>query len=132
MSDGGTVDTIIPWTIKAISKAARDVATDAARRDGLTVGQWLEKAIIGYLDAGSPVVVVSSSPPAPVDLVGLAAAMQAMKDVSAAAGVQVPPQLAKDSQAAVRVALRQAKGLPPRAASKAKPVQALQASIGGA
>lgn len=131
MSDGGTVDTIIPWTIKAISKAARDVATDAARRDGLTVGQWLEKAIIGYLDAGSP-VVVSSSPPAPVDLVGLAAAMQAMKDVSAAAGVQVPPQLAKDSQAAVRVALRQAKGLPPRAASKAKPVQALQALIGGA
>lgn len=130
MSDD--IDTLAPRTIKAVSNRAWNLITAAAKREGLTVAGWLERRVLEWEADGSPVPVSPPPPPAPVDLVGLAAAMQAMKDVSAAAGVQVPPQLAKDSQAAVRVALRQAKGLPPRAASKAKPVQALQASIGGA
>lgn len=34
-----------PWTIKAISLEARDLAVIAARQANLTTGQWLEKTI---------------------------------------------------------------------------------------
>jgi hypothetical protein len=112
MSDGGTVETIIPWTIKAISKAARDTATDAARREGLTVGQWLERRINEWQADGSP-VSVAAPPPSPVNLGDLARAMEAVRALSADAGVAVPQQLARDGQGLIRKAIRQAKGLPP-------------------
>lgn len=39
------IDIIQPWTIKAVAREARDLAVIAARREGLTVGQWLERVI---------------------------------------------------------------------------------------
>ena len=39
------IDKMHPWTIKAMSNEARDIAVIAARREGLTVGQWLERVI---------------------------------------------------------------------------------------
>ena len=38
-------DAIKPWTIKSIASEARDLAVMAARREGRTVGQWLERVI---------------------------------------------------------------------------------------
>jgi len=38
-------DAVKPWTIKSIASEARDLAIMAARREQLTVGQWLERLI---------------------------------------------------------------------------------------
>lgn len=41
----GTADSFKPWTIKSVANEVRDLANIAARREGLTVGQWLERVI---------------------------------------------------------------------------------------
>src|SRR6185437_6728666 len=41
----GTVDAYGPWTIKSISKEARDLANLLARQEGMTVGAWLDRLV---------------------------------------------------------------------------------------
>jgi localization factor PodJL len=36
----------VPWHVKGVGPDARDVARDAARRSGLSVGEWLNTLII--------------------------------------------------------------------------------------
>ena len=38
----------IPWSIKGVDPDAREAATDAAHREGLTLGQWLKQTIEAY------------------------------------------------------------------------------------
>ncbi len=45
MTNRDPVDTAAPWTIKSISVATREAVTAAARREELTVGQWLERRV---------------------------------------------------------------------------------------
>ena len=112
MSD--PVDTAAPWTIKSISVATREAVTKAARREGLTVGQWLEKRVAEWEAEGSPVPVSSTAPSGPAPNLGdLAQAMQAARALADAAGVPVPPSVARDAFAVLRVATRQVRGLPP-------------------
>ena len=92
-------------------KATRDAVTVAARREGLTVGQWLERRVAEWEGQGSPVPVSSGTP---VNLGDLAAAIEAARNLAHEANVPIPPQLAKDGLGLVRLAIRQAKGLPPR------------------
>jgi hypothetical protein len=69
---GGTTDSIKPWTIKAVASEVRDLAIMAARREGLTTGQWLERVIrqaVADGDSRAPrtgkeVAIVPTSPPA--------------------------------------------------------------------
>ena len=122
LSETDPVDSVGPWTIRAVAKTARDAATNAARREGLTVGQWLERRIAEWEDAGSPVVV--SRPPPAVNLGELAQVMEAARALAGATAVSVPPQLAKDALSLVRLAIRQAKGLPPPGRRRDKPDQA--------
>lgn len=47
--------TSIPWSVKGIDQNAREAAKDAARRAGMTVGEWLNQVIIdsgGEADEG--------------------------------------------------------------------------------
>jgi hypothetical protein len=69
------LDLMQPWTIKAVPIRTRDAVTKAARQEGLTVGQWLERRVDEWLAAGSPVPVASYSV---ADLVGLANAAAAL------------------------------------------------------
>ena len=62
MSEDTPVDAIGPWTIKAVSTATRDKVTIAARKEGLTVGQWLERRVNEWLADGEPVRVIPSQP----------------------------------------------------------------------
>lgn len=110
MDEAPPVDLIAPWTIKAVSKATRDAVTLAARQEGLTVGQWLERRVMEWQGSGSPVQV--SAAPA-INLAALAQAMDAARAMAKDADVPIPPQLARDGLHLVRQALRQAKGLPP-------------------
>jgi hypothetical protein len=60
--DDEPVDAIGPWTIKAVAKATRDAVTLAARKEGLTVGQWLERRVKEWTEDGGPVRVSHSQP----------------------------------------------------------------------
>ena len=35
-----------PWSVKGIDPRAREVAKDLARREGLTLGEWLNRMIV--------------------------------------------------------------------------------------
>jgi hypothetical protein len=109
MSDHDPVDAMAPWTIKSVSKATRDAVTAAARREGLTVGQWLERRVAEWEGQGSPVSVTPSAPAA-ASVADLAHLMHAALAVAEKAGVPVPPTMARDAFAAVRHVSRQARG----------------------
>lgn len=48
------VDLMKPWTIKSIPTRVIEGINAAARRDNLTVGQWVEKRYNEWEGAGSP------------------------------------------------------------------------------
>jgi hypothetical protein len=111
-----------------VPTATRDAVTKAARREGLTVGQWLERRVNEWEGAGSPVVTVSGQ--APINLGDLAQAMESARKLANDAKVEVPPQLAKDGLSLIRQAMRHAKGGLPRPASR-KPPQAAVLALEG-
>ena len=122
MSDRDPIDSSAPWTIKSVSVATREAVTRAARRENLTVGQWLEKRVAEWEAEGSPVPVPmpASGGPAP-NLGDLAQAWQAARALADAAGIPVPPHIARDAFAAVKMATRQVRGLPPPAPRRKPP-----------
>lgn len=126
MSDREPVDTAAPWTIKAIGTGTREAVIKAARQEGLTVGQWLERRVAEWLADGSP-VPVGTAPPGPAANLGdLAQLVQAATAAAAAAAVPVPPAFARAAMQAARQAMRQA-----RPAPAARPVQARLAAPAG-
>jgi len=52
MSD--PIDVMKPWSIKSVATRTQNIATAAARRENLTVGQWLEKRIDEWEGQGAP------------------------------------------------------------------------------
>lgn len=55
-------DTVAPWTIKAVPTELRNRVIKAARQEGLTVSQWLERHVNEWLDEGGPVHVSPDQP----------------------------------------------------------------------
>jgi hypothetical protein len=108
MDQGEPLDTMAPWTIKALPTRTRETITTAARREGLTVGQWLERRVAEWEGQGSPMPVAA---PASHSLGDLAQAMHAVQAVAGAAGVAVPEAFARDALLTVRRAMREARGL---------------------
>jgi hypothetical protein len=51
------IDQMLPWTIKSVPVRTRDAVTQAARRELLTVGQWLEKRVDEWVANGAPVPI---------------------------------------------------------------------------
>jgi localization factor PodJL len=43
----------IPWSVKGIEPEVREAAKDAARRSGMTLGEWLNSMILDQADGGS-------------------------------------------------------------------------------
>ena len=41
-----------PWSVKGIDRDARETAKEAARREGMTVGEWLNQMIFSHSEAG--------------------------------------------------------------------------------
>jgi hypothetical protein len=60
--DKEPIDAIGPWTVKAVSTETRNRVTVAARKEGLTVGQWLERRVNEWLEDGGPVRVIPGQP----------------------------------------------------------------------
>ncbi|GJL91971.1 SEL1-like repeat protein [Hyphococcus sp.] len=42
-----------PWSVKGIERDARETAKEAARREGMTVGEWLNQMIYSQADGGA-------------------------------------------------------------------------------
>jgi hypothetical protein len=55
--DDVPVDAVAPWTIKAVPTETRNKVIVAARKEGLTVGQWLERRVNEWIEDGGPVRV---------------------------------------------------------------------------
>lgn len=43
-----------PWSVKGIERDARETAKEAARREGMTVGEWLNQMIYSQAEGGGP------------------------------------------------------------------------------
>ena len=75
----GALDAAKPWTIKSVGTGTRDRAIAAARREGITVGQWLDRRMREWeAQAGQP--AVSLSPPSQADTVGPAKSQSDLRD----------------------------------------------------
>lgn len=64
-------DTAPPWTIKNFPLETRNAATQAASRAGLTIGQWLDRAVRAQVqlemnEQRMPAVVQPTQTPAPM------------------------------------------------------------------
>jgi hypothetical protein len=112
MSDRDPVDAMAPWTIKSVSTATRNKVNAAARREGLTVGQWLEKRVEEWERDGSP---VSAPAPAPIgNLTEIADMLRATTEAAQAAGISLPKSAARQSFAILDAVQRSVLGKPPR------------------
>ncbi|MDA8249432.1 MAG: hypothetical protein M0Z28_09645 [Rhodospirillales bacterium] len=104
------------WTIKAVDVPTRKTAVDCAGRAGLSVAQWLERAVRtqANVDEGNAVIPPDERPTAPANH-----PMPKMDDilhaisVLAAAGVPVPKALGRQVYAAIGAEVRRRRGLAP-------------------
>lgn len=92
----GQLDPIRPWTIRAVSVEARDLAIGAARKEGVSVGQWLERRIRSWVETDAPVsgaaspgpgtavALARAKPPAPDTLSEVERIAAAVRDLAAA------------------------------------------------
>lgn len=111
--DREPIDTMGPWTIKSVSTATRETVTKAAKREGVTVGQWLERRVAEWEADGSPMGAAPTATAVPVNLGDLARAMDAARVLASEAQVTVPKQMAREGLRMVRAAIRQANGARP-------------------
>ena len=44
-----------PWSVKGVDQDARQVAREAAKRHGLTIGEWVDRAIKTRADSSEPI-----------------------------------------------------------------------------
>lgn len=112
MSDDA-VDIAAPWTIKSVPTQTRMAVIAAAKREGITVGQWLERRVAEWLADGSPTPVSNLGKP---DLQDVAKLLDAARELATAAGVKVPPTMAREGLALARQQTRAALGKAPLAA----------------
>jgi len=88
-----------PWTIKSVPVAIRQRATERAKNNDETVGEWIERAVLAQADREANTLVIPPGKPEQTE--ALPAAPRANRDLAALA------------RAAVEVArLYQAAGLP--------------------
>jgi hypothetical protein len=109
------VDAMGPWTIKSVPTSTKEAVIKAARQEGCTVGQWLERRVGQWLADGSPIPV--DAPPA--NLEGLGMFMREAREYAVLAGLPMSKTLARAGLATVREHLKRVripksqKALPP-------------------
>jgi hypothetical protein len=89
MSDdqSGPVDTIGPWTLKAVPTETRQTVIRAAQRENLTVGQWLELRVREWTEGGSPVAIAQPHRSATGDLAIIERTVEAAARLASASEV---------------------------------------------
>lgn len=110
MSD--PVDLMKPWTIKAVASRTQATMIAAARRENLTVGQWLEKRVDEWEGQGSP---EQRGAPSLAEFAALITAASTM------------PKLPREVRMLISDLARQARGLPRQIPGKTNGHLALKA-----
>src|SRR3954452_8202596 len=110
---GDTTDRVKPWTIKGIAPEERNAAIAAAEREGLTIGEWLTRAIRTQVQADhrsdrTPMVV--DVPPMKADRQSDLADLERMftlaQKIASANGQPIPPGITRATYALMRDHLR--------------------------
>ena len=107
-----------PWTVKAMPVHIREKAVKYARMDGVTVAEWLTRAVETQANRqdGNQIIppgVPQAPAPSALDLGTVAVALQAMA-AAAGAGLPVAKAAAREAVAVMRLQMRFARGLPAR------------------
>src|SRR3954470_5652497 len=109
-----TTDRVKPWTIKGIAPEERNAAIAAAEREGLTIGEWLTRAIRTQVQADhrSDRLPVALDPPLPLkvdrqaDLADLERMITLAEKIASANGQPIPPGITRATYALMRDHLR--------------------------
>ena len=117
-----------PWTIKSVSVETRKLAVASAAKQGVTMAEWLDRAVRNQanLDKENQVIPPSQTgqtlipfapvqlleqPGKPMDLAGLADALRAVATITEAAAMPISKSLAREASALLRQQIREARGL---------------------
>lgn len=125
--DSEVVETKAPWTIKAMDIETRRMATTCAQKQGLTVAEWLDRAVRtqAQVDEGNRIEMpsagggrsgkvyfeVSADQPARLDLGGFNATGATLAAMEGA-GIKVPRSITRELFRGMRNALLAEQGLP--------------------
>jgi hypothetical protein len=111
-----------PWTIKAVGVRTRKIATDCAAREGITMGQWMDRMVplMATIQEGNQVLPPDQrgiAPPsehqqAMMDIERMDALARLTAAVASAAAAGVPKRAVGEVAAALREQTRLARGLP--------------------
>src|SRR3954447_17348867 len=109
-----TTDRVKPWTVKAIPPEERNAAIAAAEREGLTIGEWLTRAIRTQVQADHrsdrlPVALDSplmSKVDRQADLADLERMITLAEKIASANGQPIPPGITRATYALMRDHLR--------------------------
>jgi hypothetical protein len=109
-----TTDRVKPWTVKGIAPEERNAAIAAADREGLTIGEWLTRAIRTQVQADhrSDRLPVTLDPPASLppdrqsDLADLERVVELAKTLASANGEPIPPGITRATYSLMREHLK--------------------------
>jgi hypothetical protein len=109
-----TTDRVKPWTVKGIPPEERNAAIAAADREGLTIGEWLTRAIRTQVqtDHRSDRLPVALDPPASLpsdrqsDLADLERVVALVKTLASANGEPIPPTITRVTYSLMREHLK--------------------------
>lgn len=125
-----------PWTIKGMPIEVRQKAVKAANAQDQTVAAWMTEAVnrLANQQAGNQ-VIPPGKPERPhaalpeIDLAGFAQAVAATVQAIQAAGGTPPKALGREAAATLRVHMRAARGLLPRAVNLGQTTPSDQANL---
>ena|SRR5690349_805295 len=109
-----TTDRVKPWTVKGIPPEERNAAIAAADREGLTIGEWLTRAIRTQVqtDHRSDRLPVPLDTPASFpsdrqsDLADLERVVELAKTLATANGQPIPPTITRATYSLMREHLK--------------------------
>jgi hypothetical protein len=109
-----TTDRVKPWTIKGIAPEERNAAIAAAEREGLTIGEWLTRAIrtqvqVDHRSDRLPIVTeipASAKGDRQSDLADLERMITLAEKIANANGQPIPSGITKATYALMRDHLR--------------------------
>lgn len=99
-----------PWTIKGMPIATRELVIRCARQDGVSVAAWMARAAENEAHRVGAVPMPTRTT-TPLDLMGVAALLQAVAQVQMA-GIPVTRGAVRETLAVVRRHMRETQGKP--------------------
>lgn len=96
-----------PWSIRGVHPEVRNAALAAARRDGVTIGEWLDRAIRSHIKNGrNPVESLSDNTVKQMTDLSDAERLVSMITQLSEAGAPVPKSVSSKAYAIIRDSLK--------------------------